>query len=99
MISTTRQYLVKSVSFSHTRAARWSRVFATAAFIALGSAMNTSGAGAADSDNAQIRSDATLTRSAVDAQRIKLGLNKSVVVDLPSDAYDISLPIPAWRTR
>ncbi len=95
MISTTRQYLVKSVSFSHTRAARRSRVFATAAFIALGSAMNTSGAGAADSDNAQIRSDATLTRSAVDAQRIKLGLNKSVVVDLPSDAYDILVANPS----
>ncbi|RVC07950.1 pilus assembly protein N-terminal domain-containing protein, partial [Mesorhizobium sp. M7A.F.Ca.CA.002.15.2.1] len=28
-------------------------------------------------------------------QRVKLGLNKSVVIDLPSDAYDILVANPA----
>ena len=36
-----------------------------------------------------------LDRNGANAQRIKLGLNKSVVVDLPSDAYDILVANPA----
>ena len=30
-----------------------------------------------------------------DSQRIKLGLNKSIVIDLPTDAYDILVANPA----
>ena len=33
--------------------------------------------------------------SSATAQRVKLGLNKSIVVDLPSDAYDILVANPA----
>ncbi|TGQ60695.1 pilus assembly protein CpaC, partial [Mesorhizobium sp. M1C.F.Ca.ET.212.01.1.1] len=33
--------------------------------------------------------------ASVATQRVKLGLNKSVVIDLPSDAYDILVANPA----
>ena len=33
--------------------------------------------------------------TSVASQRIKLGLNKSVVIDLPADAYDILVANPA----
>lgn len=38
---------------------------------------------------------AVLAQSAKQGQRIKLGLNKSIVIDLPADAYDILVANPA----
>ncbi|RUM99327.1 type II and III secretion system protein family protein [Pseudaminobacter arsenicus] len=38
---------------------------------------------------------AVLGQSAKQGQRIKLGLNKSIVIDLPADAYDILVANPA----
>ncbi|MGB3386785.1 MAG: type II and III secretion system protein family protein [Pseudaminobacter sp.] len=38
---------------------------------------------------------AALGQSAKQGQRIKLGLNKSIVIDLPADAYDILVANPA----
>src|SRR6185312_8994524 len=35
------------------------------------------------------------TQSGGESQRVKLGLNKSIVVDLPADAYDILVANPA----
>ena len=46
------------------------------------------GVGVANAGNAQV----TASRA---TQRVKLGLNKSVVIDLPSDAYDILVANPA----
>ncbi len=40
-------------------------------------------------------SDLTVDSSMAGAQRVKLGLNKSIVVDLPQDAYDILVANPA----
>ncbi len=39
--------------------------------------------------------DTFVTSTSNSAQRIKLGLNKSIVVDLPADAYDILVANPA----
>jgi len=39
--------------------------------------------------------DSFVTSTSKGAQRIKLGLNKSIVVDLPTDAYDILVANPA----
>jgi len=58
-------------------------LFAGAAFAALAPAV------------AQAAPDAFVTSSAKKAQRIKLGLNKSIVIDLPTDAYDILVANPA----
>ena len=41
------------------------------------------------------RADAIVSASSTGAQRLKLGLNKSLVVDLPRDAYDILVANPA----
>ncbi|WP_157017543.1 type II and III secretion system protein family protein [Mesorhizobium xinjiangense] len=40
-------------------------------------------------------SDLTVDAATAGSQRIKLGLNKSIVVDLPQDAYDILVANPA----
>src|SRR3954471_1611024 len=39
--------------------------------------------------------DARVVANGGESQRIKLGLNKSIVVDLPADAYDILVANPA----
>lgn len=39
--------------------------------------------------------DTFVTSTSTGAQRVKLGLNKSIVVDLPADAYDILVANPA----
>lgn len=57
------------------------------AVVATGSLMST--ARAADADGTYV------TSTAQGAQRIKLGLNKSIVIDLPADAYDILVANPA----
>ncbi|RVA26198.1 pilus assembly protein CpaC, partial [Mesorhizobium sp. M7D.F.Ca.US.004.03.1.1] len=44
--------------------------------------------GVVEAKNAQVTASTA-------TQRVKLGLNKSVVIDLPSDAYDILVANPA----
>ncbi|MBA3447947.1 MAG: type II and III secretion system protein family protein [Pseudaminobacter sp.] len=44
--------------------------------------------------DARAGSRAEIASSANNSQRIKLGLNKSIVIDLPSDAYDILVANP-----
>lgn len=63
-------------------------IAATAICLVLGGTYSQ-GAGEANAAN-QARVSATSA-----SQRIKLGLNKSVVIDLPSDAYDILVANPA----
>ncbi len=83
-MSTRRQAAHKSEA-SHRNAFRWTTALTTAAFLALGSAI--AGGNAEAANKAQLN-------SAMQSQRIKLGLNKSIVVDLPSDAYDILVANP-----
>lgn len=64
---------------------RWTTAFATATFLALTTVIVGNGAAAAGT---------TQVGTTAGAQRIKLGLNKSVVIDLPSDAYDILVANP-----
>ena len=66
-------------------ASRWTTAFATAAFLALTTVIVGNGAAAAGT---------TQVGTTAGAQRIKLGLNKSIVIDLPSDAYDILVANP-----
>ncbi|PWK68380.1 type II and III secretion system protein family protein [Aminobacter sp. AP02] len=44
---------------------------------------------------ASAASQAKVQSNSANSQRVKLGLNKSVVIDLPSDAYDILVANPA----
>jgi pilus assembly protein CpaC len=67
----------------YTPAARWGVALATAACLA--TAIVASNAAFAGS---------TQVVGTVRAQRIKLGLNKSIVIDLPSDAYDVLVANP-----
>lgn len=60
----------------------------------LGLGLLAAGAPAFDPAHAASR-NAQVVSPANSAQRIKLGLNKSVVVDLPADAYDILVANPA----
>jgi pilus assembly protein CpaC len=85
MISRHRQPAQQAGSLRVNGRVRWRTAFATAAMLALGTALAGSGAEASGS---------TQTRSIAEAQRIKLGLNKSIVIDLPSDAYDILVANP-----
>ncbi|MEP9372048.1 type II and III secretion system protein family protein [Mesorhizobium sp. KR1-2] len=55
-----------------------------------GTDLNSPVASRATAANAHVSS-----MSARDSQRIKLGLNKSIVIDLPADAYDILVANPA----
>lgn len=50
--------------------------------------LGTNVQGVVEAKNAQVRASTA-------TQRVKLGLNKSVVIDLPSDAYDILVANPA----
>jgi pilus assembly protein CpaC len=45
--------------------------------------------------DAQASDTLKIARTSGSAQRVKLGLNKSIVVDLPADAYDILVANPA----
>ena len=86
MISVTHQPTFETGSSRRSRpACSWATLLFAALF-ALTAAMTGSGAEAADSS--------VQTTSATSVQRIKLGLNKSIVVDLPSDAYDILVANP-----
>jgi pilus assembly protein CpaC len=59
------------------------------AMLFAGTDLNSPGASQAAAANAQIGSMGR------DSQRVKLGLNKSIVIDLPADAYDILVANPA----
>lgn len=85
MMSRTRQDAVASGNREQRRAFRWTTALATATFLALTTIVVGNGAAAAG---------ATKVGTTAGAQRIKLGLNKSVVIDLPSDAYDILVANP-----
>lgn len=52
------------------------------------------GAGATVAIDTQAASGKTRVGNAAASQRIKLGLNKSIVIDLPNDAYDILVANP-----
>lgn len=67
---------------------RAARLCATVAFAIL-AVLSTSNPGSSGEDKVSIGSSKTAS------QRIKLGLNKSVVIDLPADAYDILVANPA----
>lgn len=85
MMSKTRQDAVASDNRKQRRAFRWTTALASAAFLALTTFVVGNGAAAAGT---------TQVGTTAGAQRIKLGLNKSVVIDLPSDAYDILVANP-----
>ena len=85
-MSKTRQDAVASDNREQRHAFRWTTALATAAFLALTTVVGGNGAAAAGT---------TQVGTTAGAQRIKLGLNKSVVIDLPSDAYDILVANPA----
>lgn len=53
------------------------------------------GAAGPDGFHAAIAAGKTSVSSSLESQRIKLGLNKSIVIDLPNDAYDILVANPA----
>lgn len=53
------------------------------------------GAVVPDTSPASAASRAKIGSSTANIQRVKLGLNKSVVIDLPNDAYDILVANPA----
>jgi pilus assembly protein CpaC len=61
--------------------------------LAAAAALLLSGADAAFAS--QSRTTTARTSASAATQRVKLGLNKSVVIDLPSDAYDILVANPA----
>lgn len=61
---------------------------ATLAFVMIAGAQALVGNSPAEAASARVGGNAT-------SQRVKLGLNKSVVIDLPSDAYDILVANPA----
>jgi pilus assembly protein CpaC len=63
---------------------------ATAAFAIL-----ATGAAVPESAPASAAGKAQVGSNTSNSQRVKLGLNKSVVIDLPSDAYDILVANPA----
>jgi len=56
-----------------------------------GLSLATLSATAANAQSGQVKVRSTSTAS----QRVKLGLNKSIVIDLPADAYDILVANPA----
>jgi pilus assembly protein CpaC len=85
MMSRTHQDAVASDNRQRRRAFRWTTALATAALLALTTVVVGNGAAAAGT---------TQVGTTAGAQRIKLGLNKSVVIDLPSDAYDILVANP-----
>jgi pilus assembly protein CpaC len=63
--------------------------------IALAMACAISGLGALADPSGALANGTTSLRSTASSQRIQLGLNKSIVVDLPQDAYDILVANPA----
>ncbi len=63
--------------------------------LAVGAGLLLAGAGAAGVTQVQAAGAKARVDASVASQRIKLGLNKSVVIDLPSDAYDILVANPA----
>jgi len=80
-------FAVASPAFNLTRFARQAaRASAMALFLA-----GTTGfdAGVAQAGTAQVK------ETSASGQRVKLGLNKSIVIDLPADAYDILVANPA----
>lgn len=79
-LKTRRAFLAQS-----SRIVRWGAAFATATCLALTATAVGSDVAAAGN---------TLVQTTKGAQRIKLGLNKSVVIDLPSDAYDVLVANP-----
>jgi pilus assembly protein CpaC len=82
MMSKTRQ---AALAMARYCAVRWTTILTTAAIIALTTALVGGDPAVAGT---------TLIGTTAGAQRIKLGLNKSVVIDLPSDAYDILVANP-----
>ncbi|MBX3578262.1 MAG: type II and III secretion system protein family protein [Rhizobiaceae bacterium] len=69
-------------------AARTALLLATSVAILAAGGLVPQGPSAAQAASAKVGSNAS-------AQRIKLGLNKSIVVDLPADAYDILVANPS----
>jgi pilus assembly protein CpaC len=63
--------------------------------MAVAMACAVSGAGILANVQPVLANGAANIRAASASQRIKLGLNKSVVIDLPQDAYDILVANPS----
>jgi pilus assembly protein CpaC len=66
-----------------------------AAALSVSIAILTAGSAVPSLDARAEANDATVLSTSRGAQPIKLGLNKSIIVDLPADAYDILVANPA----
>lgn len=71
------------------------RLIRTSATIAMTCAMMLAGTSLGGVVAAHAGSGKARVGTASESQRVKLGLNKSIVIDLPSDAYDILVANPA----
>ncbi|WP_455189971.1 type II and III secretion system protein family protein [Foliimonas ilicis] len=76
-------------------AARLRPMFSKASTLALASAIALSGGPFDGVRDANAAGQTQVHTSGTKSQRVKLGLNKSIVIDLPSDAYDILVANPA----